>query len=54
MSDKEFIEKLTDHLKGHAKMFTPGNNWVLGPNNRTAEGIAEWVVEFLKQEDIKY
>ena len=54
MSDEQFIEELAEHFRGHAKLFTPGNNWVLGPNNRTAEHIAEWVTEFLKEKNIKY
>jgi len=54
MSDKEFIKQLAEYFKSHAKQFSPGNNWVLGPNNRTAEHIAEWVTEFLKEKNIKY
>ena len=54
MTDKEFIKELADHFRGHAKLFTPGNNLVLGPNNSTAEHIAEWVTEFLKEKNIKF
>ena len=54
MTDQEFVEKLTKHFKDHAKLFSPGNNWVLGHNNSTAEHLSRWVVEFLKEEDIKF
>lgn len=54
MTDEEFVEQLEEYFKSHARQFTPGNNWVLGPTNGTARYIARWVTEFLKEKNIKY
>jgi len=54
MSDKQFIEELEAFFIAHAKQFSAGNNWVLGPTNGTAKYIAKWVTEFLKEKNIKY
>ena len=53
MSEDEFIRALAEHFKSPARLFSAGNNWVLGPNNQTAEHIAKWVWQFLRERKIK-
>lgn len=54
MTNEEMTEVIAEHLKAHARLFTPGNNYVLNTNNRTAEMIASWVVDLLEEKNIKF
>ena len=54
MSKEKMITEIAEHIKGHTRLFTPGNNYVLNTNNRTAEMIASWVVKLLEEKNIKF
>ena len=54
MTNEELTAEIAEHLKSHARLFTPGNNYVLNVNNRTPEMIASWVVTFLEEKNIKF
>ena len=52
MTKEEFIKELEESFIEKSKMFSVGNNWVLGPTNKTAYYISQHVAEFLEEKEM--